>query len=364
MSTMFYLSRGAAPEGPFEEARLVYMIQSGELSQGGVCPVGQDQWLELHAVPAFAQALAARSAQAAAQPQRAYAAPQYGAAQAPQYGAPAPAYAPPYAQPGAPDAPPLVAKKGKRGLMIAALAGILLLVLVGVLIGAYSMFFASGGANSIAKSVPQNSELFVEVPSVHKLVSDLHDVQYLDTSLRDDKQVFDTASDSLTKAFDISQADALTLLVSAETFGIIGRKLATTPEVALVLGMKNSSPVETLLKGPRFVAGGAVGRTGKRYSLVPKPVPPSGASDAALKVLSEAEIGAAGKAGIVWFPDARLLVLGDVTLITDMASVIESGAASIEQNVSFQAAGKDFISNARLRAFLDPGVFSVIADPK
>ena len=329
---MFYLSRGGAPEGPFEEARLVYMIQSGELTRGGVCPVGQNHWLELHAVPAFAQALAARSAQ--------------------------------YAQPAAANPPQLAPKKSNRGLLIAALVGILLLALVGTAIGAYVMFFSSGGASSIAKSVPQNSELFVEVPSVHKLVSDLHDVQYLDGSLRDDKQVFDSASDSITKAFDISQADALALLVSAETFGIVARKLATTPEAALALGMKNASSVETLLKGPRFVAGGTVGQTGKRYSLTPKPVPPGGAPDAALKVLSEAAIAAGGKTSIVWFSNARLLAIGDVTLITDMAAVIESGAASIEQNLSFQAAGKDWSSSARLRAFLDPGVLSVVADPK
>ena len=344
---MFYLSRGGAPEGPFEEARLVYMIQSGELTQGGVCPVGQNHWLELHAVPAFAQALAARSAQAAAQPAQA-----------------APAYAPQYAQPAAANPPQVVPKKSNRGLLVAALVGILLLALVGTAIGAYVMFFSSGGASSIAKSVPQNSELFVEVPSVHKLVSDLHDVQYLDGSLRDDKQVFDSTSDSITKAFDISQADALALLVSAETFGIVARKIATTPEAALALGMKNAGSVETLLKGPRFVAGGTIGQAGKRYSLTPKPVPPGGAPDAALKVLSEAEISAGGKTGIVWFANQRLLALGDVTLITDMAAVIESGAASIEQNLSFQAAGKDWSSNARLRAFLDPGVLSVVADPK
>src|SRR3954465_3281642 len=59
---MFYLNRGGAPEGPFEEARIVSMIQSGELTQGGVCPVGQNQWWQLNQVPAFAQALAQRGA--------------------------------------------------------------------------------------------------------------------------------------------------------------------------------------------------------------------------------------------------------------------------------------------------------------
>ena len=61
MSAMYYLSRGGPPEGPLEEARLLYMIQTGELTQGGVCPVGQNQWLSLAAFPVFAQALAARA---------------------------------------------------------------------------------------------------------------------------------------------------------------------------------------------------------------------------------------------------------------------------------------------------------------
>src|SRR6187402_3959292 len=81
MSAMYYLNRGGAPEGPFEEARLVHMIQSGELTQGGVCPVGQNQWLPLQAIPAFAHALASRQASP----------PGYGAPPPhPGYGAPPP----------------------------------------------------------------------------------------------------------------------------------------------------------------------------------------------------------------------------------------------------------------------------------
>src|SRR5260370_39858409 len=85
MSAMYYLSRGGAPEGPFEEARLVQMIQSGELIEGGVCPVGQNQWLALSAFPVFAQALAVRAAPALG----------YGAAHGAQPPAPtAPGYRP------------------------------------------------------------------------------------------------------------------------------------------------------------------------------------------------------------------------------------------------------------------------------
>ncbi len=409
MSAMYYLNRGGAPEGPFEEARLVHMIQSGELTQGGVCPVGQQQWLPLQAVPAFAQALTARSAlqnygAPPGQAPQAYGPPQgygppgaqpvaptqpgYGAQpqQAPGYGvqpAPAQGYGQPPgygaapAQPGygaapaqAPSAagtPP--AKKSNRTLLFAALGAFFLLFIVGAAGATYLMFFASGGARSIAKTIPRDGEFLIEVPSVHKLASDLHDVQFLDTSLRDDKQVFDTASNSVTKAFDISQSEALALLASAETFGISGRKLATSatssPELALVIGMKNSSPVEALLKTPRFVSVGSVGKTGKRYELTRKtPLPPGAEQDAVLKGLSEAEIGAVGPAQMVWFPKDKVLAIGSESLLIDIGQVLEANAAAIDQSPAYDAAHKDFDSSARLTMFVDPNVFSAITDPK
>src|SRR6478735_5522590 len=100
---MFYLNRGGAPEGPYEEARIVQMIQAGELTQAGVCPVGQNQWWQLDQVPAFAQALAQRAAAPTGYgppPPQQYGQPQqsgYGAApQQSGYGGPPPqpAYAP------------------------------------------------------------------------------------------------------------------------------------------------------------------------------------------------------------------------------------------------------------------------------
>src|SRR3954471_1043384 len=116
---MFYLNRGGAPEGPYEEARIVHMIQSGELTQGGVCPVGQNQWWQLNQIPAFAAALAQRAAPPAGygQPpaQGGYGPPPqapgygpppqqpgYGPPQSPGYGPPAqsPGYAPPPQQGG------------------------------------------------------------------------------------------------------------------------------------------------------------------------------------------------------------------------------------------------------------------------
>jgi hypothetical protein len=398
MSAMYYLSRGATPEGPFEEARLVHLIQSGEVTQGGICPVGQNQWLPLNAVPSFAQALAMRAAPPphgtapgyGAPPAQAYGPPP-GPAQPPQYGqppgapggygppagygqppgpagygqppaqaayaAPAPGYGahPGYGQPGAGPA------KKSRALLFAAIGGGALLLIVGIAVAAYALVFSSGGAPSIAKSVPKDCEFLIEVPSARQLVSDLHDVRFLDTTLRDDKKVFDDSADALSKAFDISTADALTLLAATETFGISGRKLATDPEFVIALGMKLASPVETLLKSARFVSAGTLGKGGKRYTLTSKEVSGTGA---AAKALGSAQFRAGGKETLVWFPDSRLFVMGTEQLVADLAQVVESGAQAITENPSYQAAAKDFESGARVTAFLDPVVFSTIAEPK
>jgi hypothetical protein len=195
------------------------------------------------------------------------------------------------------------------------------------------------------------------------LLVDLKNVEYLDTSLRDDKKVFDDTADSVAKAFDISLEDARAFLVASRSIGFAGRKLSTQPEAAFAIGFASAGPVEALLKSTRFVASGAVGQTGKRYQLTKKQLESSVGQDVVLKGLADAELGN-GKEVLVWFPDKKLLSFGTEAFITDLARVIESGAAAVDQNPSYQAAAKDFDSNARLSAFLDPTVFSSIEDAK
>ena len=426
---MFYLNRGGAPEGPYEEARIVQMIQSGELAQAGVCPVGQNQWWPLNQIPAFAQALAQRAAASASQggygppPPHGYGQPPqqpggygsppqqpggygsppqqpggygsppqgYGAAApgptAPGYGpgptAPgygpgptAPGYGPGPTAPGAGYGPPVHAtaqggarktipegKKSSRTLLIVGLVGVLLVFLVSSAIGAYLLFFSSGGAPQMAATMPRDSEMLIQISNVPKLLVDFKDVEYLDTSLRDDKRVFDDTADSVAKAFDISLDDARAFLVASRTIGVGGRKLASQPEVAFAIGFASAGPVEALLKSTRFVASGAVGQTGKRYQLTRKQLSSSVGQDVLLKGLAEAELGS-GKEVLVWFPDKKLLSFGSEPFVADLAKVIEQGAAAVETNPSFQAASKDFDGNARLTAFLDPTVFSSIDDAK
>jgi hypothetical protein len=402
---MFYLNRGGAPEGPYEEARIVQMIQSGELTQGGVCPVGQNQWWALNQVPAFAQALAQRAAAPAGyaaaggygpppqQPPQQYAQPpqQAGYGGPPQqagYGGPpqqggygtgpgptAPGYGPgptaagygPPAQampmPGARKTVPEEKKKGGRTVLIIALVGVLFVFLVSSAVGAYLLLFSSAGAPQMSASMPRDSEMFIEVASLPKLLFDFKDVQYLDSSLRDDKKVFDDTADSLAKAFDISLDDARAFLVAGRSVGIAARKLATQPEAGVAIGFASAAPVEALLKSTRFVASGALGQTGKRYQLTKKQLQSSVGQDVLLKGLADAELGS-GKEVLVWFPDKRILSFGTEAFVSDLAKVIETGAAAVDTNPSFLAAAKDFDSASRVRAFVDPTVFSSIEDPK
>jgi len=420
---MFYLNRGGAPEGPYEEARIVQMIQSGELTQGGVCPVGQNQWWQLNQVPAFAQALAQRAAaptgygppggygpppqqppQQYAQPpqqggyggppqQGGYGGPPRQAGYAPGPGPTAPGYGPGAAAAGygpgstaagygpGPTAPgygppaqampigsgrktiPEEKKKGGRAVLIIALVGVLFVFLVSSAVGAYLLFFSSGGAAQMSATMPRDAEMMIEVASLPKLLFDFKDVEYLDSSLRDDKKVFDDTADSLAKAFDISLDDARAFLVAGRTVGIAARKLSTQPEAGVAIGFASAEPVEALLKSTRFVASGALGQTGKRYQLTKKVLQSSVGQDVLLKGLADAELGT-GKEVLVWFPDKRILSFGTEAFVTDLAKVIETGAAAVNTNPSFQTASKDFDSSARVTAFLDPTVFASIEDPK
>src|SRR5262245_60129609 len=55
----WWLNRTGQPEGPYEEAQIVHMIQSGQLRAGNVCPQGSQAWTPLEAHPGFGAALRA-----------------------------------------------------------------------------------------------------------------------------------------------------------------------------------------------------------------------------------------------------------------------------------------------------------------
>lgn len=53
----FYVSRGGQVEGPFDEASIVSRLQSGDLRDAQICPVGSQAWQPIASHPPFAQAM-------------------------------------------------------------------------------------------------------------------------------------------------------------------------------------------------------------------------------------------------------------------------------------------------------------------
>jgi hypothetical protein len=394
---MFYLNRTGAPEGPFEESKIVAMIASGEVSHANICFVGHSQWAPLGSHPPFAQALAARNA------------PPPAAAQGQGYGAPAPAYAPlpaaghgghgygaPQAAPagygpphapaagyGAPQAAPAqgapqtasgtygapaisqgrnrpASGGGGRMILILAIVGIVGLFLVGTAVGAYMLFFG-GGAPEVAASVPRDTEVFVEIPSFKKSILDIKDVQFIETSARDDKKVIQDAVSAVSRAFELSETDAQNLMLAAESGGFGLRKVTGNTEAVVVLGFQRSGPVDTLIQSRRFSAGGAFASGGKKLFLAKKEVADKATSDMAFRALSELEVS--GQRDIlVWFAEQKLLVFGSEPMVSDTAKVIESGAPPLKDNPNFETARKNFSDDSRLVGFVDPSVLASVTD--
>ena len=54
-------------------------------------------------------------------------------------------------------------KKGSRTLLIVGLLGVLLVFLVSSAIGAYLLFFSSGGAPEVAATMPRDSEMLFQI---------------------------------------------------------------------------------------------------------------------------------------------------------------------------------------------------------
>ena len=53
----WFINRTGQPEGPFEDAQIIEMIQSGQVAQANICPQGGNAWMPIQNHPPFAQAM-------------------------------------------------------------------------------------------------------------------------------------------------------------------------------------------------------------------------------------------------------------------------------------------------------------------
>jgi hypothetical protein len=349
----FYVNRTGQPEGPYEDQAIVQWIQSGQLRDARICPVGGSEWIELAAYPPFAQALGVGQAPATQsgwggppsygqQPAQATA----GYAPASGYGAQPGGYGPGAGGYGAP-AP---AKKTSMGLVIGLVAGLVLLLVGG---GVAAYFLLGSASPQLAKSSPKDTELYLEVPSIKRTMLAAAGMDFVDATKLDDKKVTDDLVNDVAAAFDVSKDDARDIAWSLDSYAVAMRGLARgKPEGAMLFGFGSASAAEKLLASSRFTNDGTLGKSGKRYQLKRKTVD---AKDASSLQRTLASMDSDPPDVLVWFAERKILAFGSEPVVTDVAGVIDDGKDSLEKSDVFAKAKSDFDSGASVVGFFDVG---------
>jgi hypothetical protein len=120
---MWTVSVGGRPLGSYSEPQIVQMIQAGQLREAWIAPQGTENWMPLHQNPAFAAALQSGQSMQGQ--------PMHGQAMQghpPVHGQQA------FQQPGGHGPARAVAKGSSVGLVIGIVAGVLTLIVVGIVV--------------------------------------------------------------------------------------------------------------------------------------------------------------------------------------------------------------------------------------
>jgi hypothetical protein len=386
-------------EGPYEDGQIVYMIQSGQLREGFICAPGTNQWVPLGAHPPFAEALGGgatagrqkrsgtmvMSASDAHPPQQgappAAAPAGWGAPQAqgpvPGYGA-SPGYTSPAAvgagvagpAPGAPPAgwggaaqamPPTAgnaqapAKKGKAGLVIGVVVG--LLVAVGLVVGL--LFVFAGGGSRVSKHVPQDVLVFVEFPNSATALKTALGVDFLDPTKIDADKQLQNAVKSLTDSFQIDKGAAESLLLGLEGGAFAMRRDAGRDQAVVLLTFRKANVVEPWLKSERVTKEGKFGSSGERYFVATAKTQPAPDAPPLTQAMAGMSVAKDSKEEVlVWFPEPAILAMGNLDLLDDVDSVITKGEGSLAENEGFKQS--EFKKDSTMIGYVSPDVLDEV----
>jgi len=287
------------------------------------------------------------------------------------YGAPPPGYGWQQQQPAPmmpmpmpmPMQPP--PKRGGGGAVIALVAAMLILVAGGAIAGAVYWFFGHKPAPHLAQFAPKNASLYVELPSFQKSLVAAASMKPLDATRMDDRQMKQDFVIAFSNAFGVPEADARAVVGSFDSSAFIARDTNhNIGNAALMVSFTNEAP-EKILKSSRFAAAGPFLSGGQRYTLEARPAalvaPNASLAEHALSAMTTH--GYKVPLDLVWFPAKRLLVFGDDTLVTDVATCVGGPCDSLEKSTTYQTAKKTFEKGSDVAFFFDPHDFDDVTDP-
>jgi hypothetical protein len=269
---------------------------------------------------------------------------------------------------GGPAAP---AKKGGAGgkIVIALLA---LLAIGGGAFAAYWFWMRSTGPE-LAKFMPADTQVYVEMPSVTKAVvaaigMDSIEAKELDAEKRKDDMV-----EAFESSFDVKKDEAEAFLTSISSVAFGGRELNKDDkaEAALIIRFSDRDAVEAVLGSKRFdkdgnLAGGVAYTMTRKESKDPEKEEKLNAYEKFFNQLGDRKKSKDEDDGdkeekkkkknvLVWFESDKLLVAGDQGMVEEIGKVIDGGDNLAKHNETFKKA--KWPAGSSMLAYADPEAF-------
>ena len=218
------------------------------------------------------------------------------------------------------------AKKGPPlGLIIGG--AVALLAIVGVVL----FFVFSGGSSALSKSVPADTQIFFEVADVRGALADAMGMEAVNTKELDAEKKVKEVADGLKDAFGIKKDDAEAVLEGLQSLGMAVRNVRKDDRAAALIAFDDADGIEALLKSDRFEKDGEVSG-GTRYLL--KRVEEDDYEvikewSAPRKAFSFMSYDEDSKKVLVWFGDAKILAVGDKSMVEDIGGVLAGNDESL-----------------------------------
>ena len=270
---------------------------------------------------------------------------------------------------GGPAAP---AKKGGAGgkIVIALLA---LLAVGGGAFAAYWFWLRSTGPE-LAKYLPADTQVYVEMPSVTKALvaaigMDSIDAKELEAEKRKDDMV-----EAFESSFDVKKDEAEAFLTSISSVAFGGREINKDEkaEACVIIRFSDKSAVEAVLDSKRFekdgsLAGGTAYTVTRKESKDPDKEEKLNAFEKFFNQLGERKKSKDDDEGdkddkkkkktvLVWFESPKLLVSGDEGMVEEVGKVIEGDKDNLAKHNETFAKAK-WPAGSSMLVYADPEAF-------
>lgn len=272
----------------------------------------------------------------------------YGAAQG--YGAPSQPQQP-YGAPPRPVGPAPAPKQSGLGLIL-AICLIGLLVVGGGITAIAAYFLLSKPGPHLAKYLPKDTSLYVEIPSIKRSAISAAGIKPIDSARANEQQMMDDTIHALSTSFSVSNDDAKKIVTGLDALAFAARDTNDHGKAAVIFEFGSTSAAEKLITSTRFTNDGPFGNGGTRYKLERNKAPATKRTFLE-QFFDEMDASGGTSERLVWFPKNKILVFGDEDMVSDIGRVGSGSTPSLEKNEVYTKAKKTFESGTDVTFFFD-----------